>query len=116
MITYSNPRTFARFIDWPYGSARTACTFTVETHPARGQRAVRVTLHPVTGRPSAPKALTYAPQVRIVDGDDGRTYIVERTAYGFITVMRSDMKIQEESVHPGDARLPALLALFGVAV
>ena len=61
----------ATFTDWPSGSHRTTATFAIE-RSGRGERATRVTLHPITGRPSAPKRLTYATKARIVDGDDGK--------------------------------------------
>jgi hypothetical protein len=105
MTEYSNPRMEATIENWPHGSKRVTAKFTVETHPKKGQRAVRVT----TG---APKRLTYAVAVRIVDGDDGRTYIAELTMYGFVSIMRGDMKYQHETIHPEDARYPTVKALF----
>lgn len=111
-LTYSNPRQSATFTDWPYGQLRTTCTFSIETHPTRGQRAVRQTINPKTGTPAAPKALTYARRVVIVDGSDGRTYIAELSLYGHVSVMQSNMQFQAESIHGGDPRLPAMLALF----
>jgi hypothetical protein len=80
-------------------------TFSIETDPKRGQRAVRVT----TG---APKKLAFARQMRIVDGDDGRTYIAALSAYGHVTIKRGDMKIDHETVFERDPRYQALLALF----
>ena len=112
-LQYSNPRRQATIEGWPYGKYRTTATFAIETHPTRGERAVRVTIDPKTGRPTKPKTLTYARQVRIVDGDDGRTYLLERSRYsGSLSVMRGDMQFQEETVYDTDARYPALLALF----
>ena len=104
MKTYSNPRLSATIEDWPSGKHRVTAHFAIET-TKRGERGVRTT----TG---APKTLTYARKARIVDGDDGRTYIAELTLYGHVSVMRGDFKFQEESIHPGDARYPAALALF----
>ena len=104
MTSYSNPRMEAVINDWPIGSKRCTATFSIE-QTAKGERAVRTTV-------GAPKKLTYARKARIVDGDDGRTYIAELTAYGFVSVMRGDMKYQHETVHPGDPRLPEMLALF----
>jgi hypothetical protein len=105
MKTYSNPRISA-VVDWPNGwKERVTATFSIETDPKRGQRAVRVT----TGRPIK---MAYARQVRIVDGDDGRIYIAELTAYGFVSVMRGDMKIQEEVIRGGDQRYSQVRALF----
>ena len=105
--TYSNPRMNAVIENWPSGGERVTATFTIETHPTRGQRAIRTT----TG---APKKLTYAKQMRIVDGDDGRTYIAELSLYGNITIMRGDMKYAEEMFHPRDLGYADLLALFEV--
>lgn len=109
--TYSNPQTSLTVNDWPYGSMRTTAMFYVETHPTRGQRAVRRTVDPKTGRLSAPKAMTYARQVRIVDGSDGRTYIAELTPW-HVSIMQSNMKFQEESVFETDPRFTDMLNLF----
>src|SRR5216683_3013541 len=90
-LTYSNPRTTATIENWPSGSQRVTAQFTVERDAKRGERAVRVT----TG---AAKRLTFARKMRIVDGDDGRTYIATLTAYGHITIHRGDMKFHHESI------------------
>ena len=88
-MNYSNARKSATFNDWPLGgNKRGTCTFVVEKHPKRGERVGRTT----TG---ATKYDTYAPEVAIVDGDDGRTYILSSTGYGFLQVSRSDFKNQE---------------------
>lgn len=105
-IKYSNPRTTAVIENWPSGSQRVTAQFSIECHPVRGERAVRVT----TG---AAKKLTFARKMRIVDGNDGRTYVAELTMYGHITIMRGDMKFNEETVHNRDPRYAELLALFG---
>lgn len=115
MTTYSNPRLEAIIDNWPHGSTRTTATFRIESKPGKGERGTRFTIDPKTGRPSATKTLTFACKARIVDGGDGRTYIAELTMYGFVTIMRSDMKLQHEVVHAGDERLPALLALFAAS-
>ena len=104
-MTYSNPRTKAVIENWPNGGHRVTAIFEIESDPKRGERAVRTT----TG---APKKLTYARKARIVDGDDGRTYIAELTTYGHISIMRGDMKYQAETVHPDDARYSTVLELF----
>ena len=80
--TYSNPRMTATIENWPSGSKRVTAFF------------------------------QFAKQMRIVDGDDGRTYIAELSCYGHITIMRGDMKFNEESVHAGDPRHAELMALF----
>jgi hypothetical protein len=109
-MNYSNPRTFAEFADWPTGKHRTTCTFRVEGKPGHGERVARVTLHPITGRPSKPKTTTYGVRAAIVDGDDGRTYVATVTQYGSIYVMQSNLDYSAESIFPTDPRFGALLA------
>jgi hypothetical protein len=104
MPTYSNPRMAATIEDWPSGSKRVTARFEIET-TKRGERGVRTT----TG---AAKKLTFARKARIVDGDDGKTYIAELTLYGHVSIMRGDFKYQEETIHPDNARYPAVMALF----
>ena len=106
MTEYSNPRTEATIKDWPSGSKRVDARFYVESKPKFGERAVRVT----TG---APKNGGYAAIVRIVDGDDGKTYILEHSPmYQHITVMKGDMKFQHEVIFERDARYASLLSLL----
>ena len=85
MVTFSNPRLRAEFDDWPLGGSRRGrCVFQVEQHPKRGYRVARTT----TGKP---KFTTYHGPTAIVDGSNGRTYILCRAdPYGFITIYRSD--------------------------
>lgn len=88
-ITYRNPRDRAEFPDWPLGgSKRGHCRFFVEKDPRRGERVGKVT----TGKP---KYTTYAPKWAIVDGDDGRTYLVCATPYGAVLVKKHDFMIHE---------------------
>ncbi len=103
-MTYSNPRMSAVINDWPSGSKRVTATFEIE-QTKRGERAVRTT----TG---SPKKLTFAKMARIVDGDDGRTYIAEFTEYGHISIMRGDMKFEQETIFPRDSRYSEVLELF----
>lgn len=110
-MEYSNPRMSATFHDWPYGTHRTTCTFEIE-RSGRGERCVRITVNPKTHLETAPKALTYAVAQRIVDGDDGKTYIICKSIYGTISVMQSNMQLQQESIAPEDGRFAALNAMF----
>src|SRR5207249_12004229 len=97
---------------WPLGrTLRALAVFTIEQHPTRGERAVRV-LITAEGRAFKPKKLTYAEKVRIVEGSDGRTYIAELTSSGFVSIMRGDMKLQEESIFPDNPRFGSVRALF----
>jgi hypothetical protein len=89
MTTFSNPRTVAEFDDWPSGHARVKCVFKVH-HDKRGYRVERSTQNK-HGEWCKPKFTTYSGQAAIVDGSDGKTYILQVAAlYGFITVMTSD--------------------------
>ena len=104
MITYSNPRMIAEIENWPSGTKRVTATFWIEIGK-RGERAVRVTN-------GAPKKLTFAKQMRIVDGDDGKTYIAALTYWDHITIYRGDMKFSQETVFERDARYPGVRELF----
>lgn len=109
MATYTNPRMQAVIPDWPSGSKRVAAHFSIECDPKRGERAVRVT----TG---APVKITFARRMRIVDGDDGRTYIARDHGRGMVSIFRGDMKYQHEVAHEPSARYGELLALFAEQV
>jgi hypothetical protein len=108
MTNYSNPRMQATIPDWPSGSRRVTAKLWIEQVPKRGERAVRET----TG---VPKKLTYAKRVRIVDGDDGRTYVLELATYSaHITVMRGSMNYTYETISEREdaVRYAEMLALF----
>lgn len=110
---YSNPTTLRTITDWPHGAHKTVAQFYVETHPRRGQRVCRTTRDPKTGRVSKPKATTYHKAARIVDGDDGRTYILADCApYGHLSVTQGNLQFTEESIHEGDPRHAELLKLL----
>ena len=84
MVTFTNPRLQATFEDWPLGNRRGRCVFAVESKAGKGFRFTRTT----TGKP---KAHTYGGQAAIVDGSDGRTYLLQFAGlYDFIKVSRSD--------------------------
>lgn len=110
-MQYSNPRLHATLDHWPSGRRRTTATFTIEMHVTRGQRATRITVDPKTGRPLKPTTLTYARQVRLVDGDDGRLYILENTG-NHLSVMHSNMQLQQEGIWSDDPRFASLMALL----
>lgn len=106
MTTYSNPRREAVIENWPNGSQRVTAHFLIESDPKKGERAVRVT----TG---APKKLIFAAKMRIVDGDDGRTYIAALSPYGsHITIWKGDMKYNHESIDGHDPRFAEVLAML----
>lgn len=103
MTNYSNPRMRAVIDNWPHGSQRVQAVFSIEA-ASRGERAIRQTS-------GAPKKLTYALKARIVDGGGGRTYIAEENG-SHVTIMRGDMRFQEETIFPDNPRYAAAMALF----
>ena len=112
MITFSNPRQQATFTDWPLGgSKRGNCTFSVEFKKGKGWRFSRVT----TGKP---KTSTYGGRCAIVDGSDGRTYLLQFAgAFDFIKIMRSDFmdatgEVGTGSVFPNNPLYQDLTALL----
>jgi hypothetical protein len=110
-MKYSNPRKSFTTDQWPYGKFKTTATFTVETGK-NGERVSRVTVNPKNGRENKPKTTTYADQVLIVDGDDGKTYIANLTVWGNISIMQSNLQYQHESLFPGDENYQEIRSLF----
>lgn len=89
-MQFSNPRRLAMFEDWPIGGAnRGKCVFKVEV-TARGERVLKTTTNK-HGRWCKPKATTYSTKCAIVDGDDGRTYILHLSDYGIHVRTHDDM-------------------------
>ena len=82
-ITFSNPRLSATFDNWPSGGKRVNCTFLVE----KGTKSYRFS-RTTTGKP---KFNTYGGLAAIVDGSNGRTYLLQKSRfYDFIKVSASD--------------------------
>jgi len=76
------------------GSKRGTCKFWVEHNPKKGYRFCRVT----TGKP---KTATYGGRGAIVDGSDGRTYLIQFAGvYDFISVRTHDFLSCSSEVHP----------------
>ncbi|MHC4372167.1 MAG: hypothetical protein ACYSW8_31570 [Planctomycetota bacterium] len=88
MLQLSNPRHGAVVEDWPSGKRRVTATFDVEQDPKKGDRVARAT----TGKP---KKTTYHKKMRIVDGDDGRVYLLGFTSCAQIVVWPGTMKYPE---------------------
>lgn len=117
MITFSNPRLSATFDDWPSGAKRVRCTFAMERHPSKPQwRFVRTT----TGKP---KRMTYSGPGAIVDGSDGKTYLLQyASAYGFVTAYASNLLCadpktlgHDHTLWPKDERYRELISLIAQA-
>ena len=102
-MKFSNPRTTAVFEDWPFGgSQRCRMEFKIESHPTRGERCIR-TSTTANNRVGKPKKSTYSTMCRIVDGDDGKTYILEyNQVYRMIHVRESNLKYSFKTAYPGD--------------
>lgn len=106
MTEYSNPRMSATVPNWPSGGKRVTAEFRIEQHPTHGERGVRTT----TGKP---KKLTYGRMARIVDGDDGKTYVAVLAAgYEFIVIYRGDFKFHEETLFPDNSRYAGVRKMF----
>ena len=111
-LTYSNPRTHAEIQGWPMGgSHRGVATFDVEVKPGKGERAIRVTRRD-DGKQAVGKMLTFAVKTRIVDGDDGKTYLACLTSFGHVSIHQSNMQFSQEAIFPADPRYAAVRALF----
>jgi hypothetical protein len=105
-LKYSNPRMSAIIENWPSSfNKRVTAVFAIEQHPKRGERAIRSTA-------GATKKLTFSRFARIVDGSDGRTYIAGFNEFGSVSIMRGDMKLQEEWISSNNPRYREVLELF----
>jgi hypothetical protein len=91
MLPFSNPRLVAEFNDWPIGgNHRGQCKFVVELGNKRGIRISRTTTDK-NGAWCKPKFTTYGGPAVIVDGSDGKTYILQAVPiYNGIHVIRHD--------------------------
>lgn len=90
-MKFSNPRLVAEFPDWPIGgNNRGMCKFFVENGGKKGVRVVRQT-QDKHGNWCKPKANVYGLAAAIVDGNDGKTYILQTSVYG-LTVYTHDFK------------------------
>ncbi len=86
-LTFCNPRRAATFTDWPLGGNRRGdCVFQVHADAKRGERVSRTT----TGKP---KYTNYGTKCAVVDGSNGRTYVLQlSTDYGpSVRVICSDL-------------------------
>ena len=90
MLPFSNPRLVAEFDDWPSGQHRVRCRFQVLPCDRYGVRVSRTTTNPA-GKWNKPKLTTAAGPSAIVDGADGRTYVLQEVpAYRAVGVLASD--------------------------
>jgi hypothetical protein len=93
MIKLSNSRQEATIQDWPMGRKRLTAVFTVQSPDkgaGRGKQRVARQLGSYK-----PKYTTYYLRTRIVDGDDGRTYIAAYTEYNQAVLIPGTLKSVE---------------------
>lgn len=112
-MIYSNPCKVLHVKDWPYGRGiYVECIFSIEENKGK-ERAIRITAKPNGIGHNKPKKLTYTKSVVFVDGNDGRTYILNNDGEGsHISVMQSNMKLQEEVIYPDDSRYSGMIKFF----
>jgi hypothetical protein len=104
-MNYSNPRMHAVIENWPNGfREKVTATFNIEQTP-KGERAVRTT----TGKA---RKMTFSTKQRIVDGDDGKTYIASWHEHGSIIIFDGLLKYSLEHAMRGNPRYAELLPLF----
>lgn len=91
-MKYSNPRLTAEIDDFPIGGGhRGKCVFKVEDGGKKGFRVSRTTVNRHGGW-NNPKYSTYGGRAAIVDGEDGKTYIIRHVHhYDAIDIMRHDL-------------------------
>lgn len=111
-MKYTNPQTEVTIHDWPYGRDRTKAHFIVEHVPGKGERVIRTTVNPKTGKPNAPKKTTFSAKARIATGEDGRLYILRLTEYNFIDILESNMKYCYETIHSENSEFEYTLSLL----
>jgi len=98
-MKYSNPRREAMIEDWPFGRFTCRAWFQVETKKNKGERVARRTENKSRTGWNKPKTCIYARRVMIVDGDDGKTYIL-REYRSHIDVFGGDMKYSHAALWP----------------
>jgi len=106
-LTFSNPRTETIIKDWPLGrQQRGNAEFTVEIKKeGKKERIIRRTEKPNAGGAwCQPKKETYAKVVRIVDGSDGKLYILSFNDCLFFQYVNGTLKGYELVFYDGDPK------------
>jgi hypothetical protein len=110
MLKLSSPRREVVVEDWPSGRHRVTASFQVEAKDRKGERVVRTTTDSI-GRVSKPKRTTYHLKIRLVDGDDGRVYVLGITEYGQVVLIPGTLKTAKY-FYPEDEEYGAYRALL----
>lgn len=87
----SNPRSEALVPDWPIGRSRCKALFRVTADKRGLERVMRWTENKARTGWNQPRATVYGSKAAIVDGDDGRTYLLIQMRNS-IAVWSGDMK------------------------
>lgn len=112
-ITFSSPRLSATIENWPIGSKRTTARFEVSPRSTRGVRIGRQTRNKTDTGWNKPKLTTYAHQACIVDGSDGKTYLLTRSKnFPMIHVQAGTMKHEHCTAHHPSELFDTLAALL----
>lgn len=115
-ITFSNPRLSATIENWPFGSKRTTARFEVSPRTKRGVRIGRQTRNKTDTGWNKPKLTVYAHQACIVDGSDGKTYLLMRSKnFPMVTVEQGTMNYNHCTAHHPSELFDTLTALLSEA-
>jgi hypothetical protein len=115
LVKFSNPRLLAEIEDFPIGSGnRGKCIFRIQNGGKWGVRATRTTMNK-HGLWCKPKVDTYCEKAAIVDGDDGKTYVLSLTRYSAHISIRDSAFMSAGTVFGSDESYPELLALINEA-
>ena len=107
-LTFTNPRRIAEFKDWPSGRHRVRCRFEVENKVIKGwemERVARRTTRPIRTHGvdcvgecvcsqswSKPKRTTYYNRCVVVDGSDGKTYVLAYSQPNAVVIIESNLQ------------------------
>lgn len=110
-MKFSNPRTKVTIDNWPFGKKRVFCRFEIEKN-SKGQRILRMTENKTSNGWNKPKMTTYGRKAAIVDGDDGKTYILMLVKdFDMIQIILGTMK-SSRYVHAEDPEYDELLRII----
>lgn len=116
MTTYSNPRLHAVIPDWPFGRQTTTAEFEVSPRNKRGVRIGRRTRNKTDTGWNKVKLTVYAESACIVDGDDGKTYLLLKSdTWRSIEIVQGTMKFSHGHASHPEPEYDALLALLAEA-
>lgn len=103
-LELSDPRKEAEVRDWPSGKRRVTALFRVEVSENWGERVSRITtkLDSVPESYGKPRRTAYHKKIRIVNGNDGRIYLLGLTDFRQIVVISGTLN-KTEYLHANEA-------------